>query len=87
LLKWRASFVSKPAVQGLPFFIEWVEPEISPPKDSPAGCRLQSFRVSGPESLMLENIVERLSIETEVFAAAEPGLEITLACPNGEIVL
>jgi hypothetical protein len=87
LLRWRASFISKPAVQGLPFFIEWVEPEISPPKDSPAGCLLQGFRVFGPESLMLENIVERIGIEAEVFAATAPGLEITLTCPNGQIVL
>ena len=87
LLKWRASFISKPAVPGLPFFIEWVEPEISPPRESPAGCLLHGFSVSGPESLMLENIVDRLGIETDVFAAAEPGLEITLTCPNGKIVL
>lgn len=87
LLEWRASFISSPVIPGLPFFIEWIEPKISPPKDSPAGCLLQSFRVSGPAHETVERIVKRLGVETEVSAASEPGLEITLTCPNGEITL
>jgi len=87
LLDWQASFVSEPQLQGLPFFIQWMDPDNSPPNDSPKGCLLKSYSISGPDSQLLEGMTKRLSLDVEVSTASEPGIQITLDCPGGQVKL
>ena len=86
-LQWRASFIEQPQLPGLPFFIQWIDPDISPPRDSPKGCQLESFSLSGPNSQILEGMAKRLSMDFEVFTAEKPGIHISLDCPSGPVKL
>lgn len=86
-LEWRASFITQPAFPGAPFFIEWADPSIAPPADSPKGCRLEKFSIAGPEVDLLETVIETLNLETPVSFAPEPAINCTLSSPKGRVVL
>lgn len=87
LLEWRASFVMEPRLDGLPFFIQWADPESAPPKDSPTGCTLHHFEISGPDTGYVERISARLSLPFGTRYATRPGIRIEIDCPNGRIDL
>lgn len=86
-LEWRASFITRPAFPGAPFFIEWADPSIAPPADSPKGCRLEEFSIAGPEPGLLETVTATLRLDTSVAPAHEPLINITLSTPKGIVHL
>lgn len=86
LLEWRASFITEPRLDGLPFFIEWLDPTKAPPKNSPGGCRLHRFEISGPETATVQRVAERLSLTVGISEEPEQALRIELDCPQGRVV-
>ncbi len=84
-LEWIAAFVTGPSARGLPFFIQWKDPADSPPNDSPKGCVLNNFSLTGPDSAVLKKILDTLSLTAVVSAADEPSLQIVLDCPAGRV--
>jgi len=86
-LEWRASFVSQPAFPAAPFFIQWLDPSIAPPVDSPSGCLLESFCVAGPELALLETIAQTLDLEVQTGYSPKPRIEVVLNCPRGQVTL
>jgi hypothetical protein len=87
LLEWRASFVIEPRAQPLPFFIQWVDPSVAPPTDSPAGCLLAGIAVSGPDIGKLKRMIEVLSLQVTPIESESPGIQVSLDCPKGKITL
>lgn len=86
-LEWRASFITRPAFPGAPFFIEWADPSIAPPTDSPKGCQLEEFSIAGPEVSLLETVTEALNLNTRVSFGLKPSINITLSTPKGQVLL
>jgi hypothetical protein len=86
-LEWRASFIEQPLFPAAPFFIEWLDPSIAPPSDSPKGCTLEEFSLAGPEVTLLETVTKPLGLNTHVSFAPEPSINITLNTPKGIIHL
>lgn len=74
-------------ISPVPFFIEWAPDSIHPSGDSPAGCRLQGFRLEHPKARPLQDLLKQLGIETAVAEAAAPALVADLATPKGDVVL
>jgi hypothetical protein len=87
LLEWRASFITEPRSESLPFFIQWIEPSVAPPTDSPAGCLLTGIAVSGPDIGKLKRMIEVLSLQVTLIESESPGIQVSLDCPRGKIRL
>lgn len=85
LLEWRASFVTEPRSASLPFFIQWIDPSVSPPTDSPPGCLLNRFAVSTPGSDSLKRMVESLSLQVTISESESLRIQVQLDCPNGPV--
>lgn len=86
-LEWRASFIDRPIFPAAPFFIEWADPSIAPPTDSPKGCQLEAFSIAGPQVDLLQTVTETLSLDTQVSFAPEPAINISLNTPKGTVDL
>jgi hypothetical protein len=87
LLEWRASFIVDPAAPGLPFVIQWKDPAVSPPTDSPQGCRIVSYSVFGPNGDLLAQIIEALALDGDTATAEASALELVMDCPAGRVTL
>jgi len=86
-LEWRASFISRPAFPAAPFFIQWLDPSMAPPVDSPTGCLLERFWVAGPEQSLLETTTQTLALDAQTGYSPEPRIEVMLNCPRGQVTL
>lgn len=86
-LEWRASFIARPECPGAPFFIEWADPFIAPPSDSPRGCLLEEFSIAGPEVGLIKTVTETLGLNNRVSFAPEPTITVTLSTPKGQVRL
>lgn len=86
-LEWRASFVSRPAFPAAPFFIQWLDPSMAPAVDSPTGCLLERFSVTGPEQSLLETTIQTLALDAQTGHSPEPRIEVMLNCPRGRVTL
>jgi hypothetical protein len=71
----------------LPFFIQWGADSIHPSVDSPHGCRLTSFALSGPDLVELAAISHRIGIQVELAQAPEPRLTAKVVGPRGTLSL
>ena len=71
----------------LPFLIEWGADTAHPSEDAPAGCRLESFAVAGPNPKELSAEFERLGIEVEVANGTTAHLHAQIVGPAGEMRL
>jgi len=69
-----------------PFFIKWGDCE-HPAKSAPGGCSLQSFVVQHPRQEELAEIFAAIDLPVAVQESQEPGLQIVIVTPNGEISL
>lgn len=86
-LEWRASFINDPVIEPTPFFIEWLDAAIAPPSDSPKGCQLESFSLSGPHTDVLQTLTETLDLHIPIRFAPNPSIKITLNTPKGKVQL
>lgn len=87
LLEWKASFVTRPAGKGLPFYIQWIDPASAPPTDSPKGCVLKEFSLTGPDERLLQRMAQALALDVAQVSTGEPGIRIILTCPRGQVEL
>ena len=71
----------------LPFLIEWGADTAHPSEDAPAGCKLESFAVAGPNPKELASEFERLGIEVEVANGTTAHLHARIVGPAGEMRL
>ena len=66
-----------------PFFIVWSSQAAHPSSTSPAGCKLQRWRVAGPQQKALDQLRRILDLRVDVAAAPSTSLHLSLNCPNG----
>jgi Glyoxalase-like domain len=86
-LQWRTAELEDVPGDLTPFLIEWSSGTAHPAATSPPGCTLTSLEIRGPQVERLEKLVAELRLEVAVRAAAEPGIELALACPAGVVRL
>ena len=86
VLHWRTLGLEDDREGLLPFFIEWGAGTVHPSVDAPAGCKLASFKVDGPDSGELRELFQKLGIEVQVWPGA-PLLRARFAGPRGEFEL
>jgi hypothetical protein len=68
-----------------PFFIVWSPRSAHPSTTSPAGCKLQNWRVAGPHSKNLQQLRSALGLRIDVVAASSTTLRLSLQCPKGTV--
>jgi len=66
-----------------PFFIVWSSQAAHPSSTSPAGCKLQRWRVAGPQQKALDQLRRILDLRVDVAAAPSTSLHLSLNCPKG----
>jgi hypothetical protein len=71
----------------LPFFIEWEPGGAHPSETSPQGCRLTGFVLHDPAPDVLRKPLQAAGLGVEVRQAEKSGLQISLACPKGDVEL
>lgn len=90
-LRWRSMAIvaafGAPAVDPVPFFIEWAADSRHPSQDSPQGCGLESLVLHHPKAEDQTALLKGLGIEAEVRAGAEVRLTAALRTPRGGQVL
>jgi hypothetical protein len=83
-LSWQ-TFGLEDAFEEAPFFIVWSLQSAHPSTTSPAGCRLQQWRVAGPHLEKLEQLRTALDLRVDVAQAPSTTLRLALNCPKGAV--
>lgn len=68
-----------------PFFIVWGAQSPHPSTTSPTGCKLQHWRIAGPNHGPLEQLRRTLDLPVEITDAPASSLSLSLACPKGSV--
>jgi hypothetical protein len=79
--------IIKPAIKGVPFFIQWKGQSKHPSDTSPRGCTLLSFEVSTPTPDLLESLLAELGLCIIVKKSSTAGLKIKINSPKGKVEL
>lgn len=86
-LAWRLTRSVYPEGGGVfPFLIDWADSP-HPAADAAPGCTVESVALHHPDTARVEAVLAVLGLDLDVTAAPEPGLSVTLATPNGSVVL
>jgi len=83
-LSWQ-TFNLKDNFEEAPFFIVWSAQTAHPSTTSPAGCKLQQWRIAGPHQKNLELLRRTLDLRVEVAEAQSTSMKLALACPKGTV--
>jgi hypothetical protein len=83
-LSWQ-SLDLKERIEQAPFFIVWGPKSPHPSTTATGGCRLQRWRVAGPNHKSLEQLRRTLDLAVEIKEAAATALHLSLACPKGSV--
>lgn len=70
-----------------PFFIVWADPALHPSRTSPGGCRLSTIRVQSAQADGLARAIAPLRLGVSVDAAPDEQMQLSLACPKGDVRL
>jgi hypothetical protein len=87
LLHWQTLHLDNDRNGLLPFFIEWGADSMHPSVDAPAGCRLESFAVVGPDSAALSAEFQKLGVDVQVEQDNTAHLRVRIVGPVGELRL
>jgi hypothetical protein len=83
-LSWQ-SLDLKERIEQAPFFIVWGPKSPHPSTTSPGGCRMEHWRVAGPNHKSLAQLRRTLDLAVEIKEAAATSLHLSLACPKGSV--
>jgi hypothetical protein len=87
LLQWETLTIAEPAIDLVPFFIEWHPETTHPALDSVPGCTLLSFEIAHPEPDRLRQLLAALGVEASVSKGPAATLSARLRTPKGEVTL
>lgn len=83
-LSWQ-SFGLKDNFAEAPFFILWSAQTAHPSTTSPSGCKLQEWRIAGPQLKNLEQLRRALDLHVDVAEAKATSMRLALTCPKGSV--
>lgn len=87
-LTWQMSMpLATPAVDILPFFLDWRQSEAHPTEALPVQCRLVRLELAHPQANTMQRVFEDLSLDLNILQQANPSIGIQLECPRGLINL
>ena len=91
LLRWRTvgvlATLGTPAVDPVPFFIQWAPDTAHPSADAPGGCRLSGLQFDHPGPGRLREALAAVGIEGVVQQAPAPAIRATMDTPKGRVEL
>jgi hypothetical protein len=83
-LSWQ-TFGLKDNFDEAPFFIVWSAQTAHPSTTSPTGCKLQQWRIAGPQRKDLEQLSRALDLRVAVADAKATYMRLALTCPKGPV--
>lgn len=83
-LAWQ-TFGLKDNFEQAPFFIVWSARTAHPSATSPRGCKLQQWRIAGPQRSKLEKLRRTLDLPIEIADGQAASLRLALSCPKGAV--
>ena len=88
-LRWELILpTATPEVDILPFMVDWSASDIHPHEALPAmGCAVVRLELSHPRPKELRPVLRELGVALTVVRADEPGIQLVLRCPAGEVVV
>jgi hypothetical protein len=87
MLHWQTINLSDDRGGLLPFFIQWGADTVHPSVDAPAGCKLDSFTVVGPDYQALTAEFRKLGIAVDVTTGKTAHLQAKIIGPKGSLLL
>jgi len=83
-LSWQSLELQKKFDEA-PFFIVWGAQSPHPSTTSPTGCKLQQWRIAGPNRAALEQLRRTLDLPIDIAETAASAFRLSLACPKGSV--
>jgi hypothetical protein len=87
MLHWQTLNLDNDRDGLMPFFIQWGAATVHPSVDAPAGCRLESFAVVGPDGVALAAEFQKLGVSVDVASASLAHLRARIAGPKRLLLL
>lgn len=88
LLRWQMTLpLAQPAVDLIPFFLDWSSSDFHPTDRMPEEFSLVSLNLEHPEPQAMEPSLASLGVQQAVSLAAQPSIIVRLQTPKGELVL
>jgi hypothetical protein len=84
-LKWKMATIVDDRNGVVPFFIEWDARSTHPSVDAPAGCRLDRFAVTAPNTDEIAELFRCLEIDVRVEQGNALGLYASITGPGGRL--
>ncbi len=78
--------LAKPAIDLLPFMIDWGK-SVHPAQNLNAACKLKCLNFCHPKALEIEQIFKKLGLNLEIKKAEEASIKAVINCPKGIIEL
>jgi len=86
LLKWQMTLpLSSPAVDLLPFFLNWENSTAHPTDHLAQACELIQLKMTHPNPTAIQNIFAKLNINIDLVQAAKTSIRAMIKTPNGLI--
>ncbi len=87
-LQWQMTLPqSTPAVEILPFFLDWSASDFHPTDRMEAAYQILHLELFHPKPAAMEAALKQLGVTTTVSQAEQPGFLVRLQTPKGELVL
>jgi hypothetical protein len=88
LLAWEMILpLAAPAVEVVPFMVDWSRSAAHPCDALIDSCRLEALSLSHPDPASLEAVFSALGIEREVEKGPTAGIQVSLKGPGGRLIL
>lgn len=85
VLQWKTLDLKNDEHGLLPFFIEWSS-GIHPSADAPSGCKIESFRISGPDEVELKRLCSQLNLDVRIGRSEKSQLQARISGPGGRMM-
>ncbi len=86
LLAWQMTLpLPSPAVDLLPFFLNWESSAVHPTDNLVQACELLQIKMTHPNPSAIQNIFAKLTINIDLVQAAQASIKATIQTPNGLI--
>lgn len=87
-LKWKMTLpVPAPEIDVIPFLIDWSASDFHPTDKLENGCILQNITLYHPQPEMVEKMLQKLSLNMDVYKSGAPKITIQISSKNGVIEL
>ncbi|HET9837535.1 MAG TPA: VOC family protein [Candidatus Angelobacter sp.] len=85
IVTWKSFSLADDRNGLLPFFIEWGKDSVHPSSDAPAGCQIERFAITDPDTAELSKALRRIEVDAPVENSPTPKLHLRIVGSKGAL--